>query len=670
MIANLNQPTRTTVTHWRWARLWGIALLLALILRASHTTLAGGVTPPLWDIALPAATCLDQSHPNCHTSSPAIVDVNGDGRLDIVVGTNNGHVLAVDPDGDVLWDRDISGAFGMSPGTHQVHASPAVGDLDGDGQMEVVVAAGALNSETCTQGGVIVLNAAGQTRPGWPFLAADDVVDPAGCTDTIFSTPAMGDLDNDGDLEIVAGGFDKRLYAWEHDGDLVANFPIDSHHLARLGWDILEGRLADTIWSSPALADLDGDGYLDIIIGTDEGNFDDRWGGDSGGWECPYELPPGWSPGYCGGALYVVDLFGQSLPGFPIYIHEAIQSSPLVIDLDDDGWLEIIIGTGTFYHQNSPDHPTDEFRVYAWTHTGDPVAGWEGGRPTLAPVAASPAVGNLVGDAGLEVVAADITGNFYAWHANGGGVVGFPMTPLTIFGNRSNFNVGKGLVLADYDTIDSQMEILGTIGWEVTVVDGDGQQLTSPFYPCVRCFYTVGTLLNTPAVGDVDGDGQLELVAHNSRLYLWDLPESSDEADWPMFRRSANRVGAEPMPLAIYLDLEDLRLLPPVDGSGVRTLDLELRVPGAVELAWEITSPAPDVIQVTPAEGTTNGSHANVTLTVDYRDLADGWHDLGVLTLDVVAEALDGEVVTLSHSLPISVYAGPLQRHLLPLIAR
>lgn len=670
MVCHITQLTPITKRGRRWARLGSLAILLLLILRASHTTLASGITPPIWEIPLPAATCPDQTHANCHTSSPAIVDVNGDGQLDIVVGTNNGHVLAVDQDGQVLWDRDIAAAFGMSSGAHQVHASPTVGDLDGDDQMEVVVAAGALNSDICTQGGVIVLNAVGQTRPGWPFLAADDVVDPTGCADTIFSTPAIGDLDQDGDLEIVAGGFDKRLYAWEHDGSLVDNFPINSHHLARLGWEILEGRLADTIWSSPALADMDGDGYLDIIIGTDEGNFDDRWGGDSGGWECPYELPPGWSPGYCGGALYVVDRFGQSLPGFPIYIHEAIQSSPLVVDLDDDGWLDIVIGTGTFYHQNSPDHPTDEFRVYAWTHTGAPVAGWENGRPTLAPVAASPAVGDITGDASLEVVAADITGNFYAWHANGASVAGFPMTPLTIFGNRSNFNVGKGLVLADYDATDPQMELLGTIGWEVTVVDGDGEQLTSPFYPCVRCFYTVGTLLNTPAVGDVDGDGQLELVAHNSRLYVWDLPEASAAADWPMFRRSANRMGAEPPPPAIYLDLDNLQLLPPLDGSGVRHLPLELRVPGVAELAWEITSPAPSVIQVTPAVGATNGSYATVTLTVDHRNLADGWHDLGDLSLEVAVETLDGETLSLFHTLPVSVYAGPLYPHFLPLARR
>jgi hypothetical protein len=43
-------------------------------------------------------------------------------------------------------------------------------------------------------------------------------------------------LDNDGALEIVAGGFDKRIYAWHHDGRLVDGFPT---------WSDLIGRLAD-----------------------------------------------------------------------------------------------------------------------------------------------------------------------------------------------------------------------------------------------------------------------------------------------------------------------------------------------------------------------------------------------------------------------------------------
>ena len=97
-----------------------------------------------------------------------------------------------------------------------------------------------------------------------------------------------------------------RVYAWRFDGTPVPGFPPDSWLAVPFPADPeYRGKLGDTIWSSPALADLDRDGYLEVIIGSDEGNRT-----ENSPWECPYILPSGWRPGYCGGSLYVFDRFG------------------------------------------------------------------------------------------------------------------------------------------------------------------------------------------------------------------------------------------------------------------------------------------------------------------------------------------------------------------------
>ena len=140
----------------------------------------------------------------------------------------------------------------------------------------------------CKPGGVLVLDDGGRPHSNWPRLADNEDDDNGGCPDAFFSTPALGDLDGNGDLEIVIGGFDTRIYAYHHNGQPVAGFPAASALYYRTGWEDLRARLTDSIWGSPALADMNGDGRPEIFIGTDEGNLDDSHPGDANGWTCPY----------------------------------------------------------------------------------------------------------------------------------------------------------------------------------------------------------------------------------------------------------------------------------------------------------------------------------------------------------------------------------------------
>ncbi|MCP4423321.1 MAG: hypothetical protein GY803_02405 [Chloroflexi bacterium] len=605
---------------------------------------------PKWSLDLPSRC---NSPADCEISSPVLADINDDGKLDIIVATSNGHVMAISDNGNTgqtLWNRDVSPYFGMAANTQQINSSPAVADIDNDGRLEVIVGTGTIIQSNCTQGGVIVLDHNGVKQPGWPFFTLGDNTPPAGCTDTIFSTPALGDIDNDGTMEIVAGGFDKRIYVLHHDGALDSNFPIDSELINRFPtWTDLQGKLADSIWGSPALADIDGDDYLDIILGTDEGNFDSNFPDNMTNWSCPYAMPAGWPTSYCGGALYVLDRHGNHLPGFPKRIHETIQSSPAIYDINQDGKPEIFVGTGTFYHNNSPSHPTTGFRIYGWDNEGNDLPGWEGGKVTGGTMPAAPSIGDIAGDSRAEVVALGMDQKLYAWFADGSPVPGFPMTPLNEQGKGVPYNTGHTPVLGDYHG-DDKMEIFIRTAWSIAVVDGNGQQLTTTTNPPNNpFFYTHAALQNNPAVGDIDNDGKLELIAHNSSLYVWDLPNAGDRADWPMARYNAARIGHPIYPM--LQTPQSLTKMQEISNLADPEWQVTFGKLGNLPIEWTAVPSNPD-ITVSPSSGTIT-NETTITVTVDRNQLSAGSNNVGHITINGTANG--DSVLNSPSSLSITV---------------
>ncbi len=215
-------------------------------------------------------------------SSPAVADLNGDTAPDIVVGYGSyfggptstgkpGGMRAYSRTGTMLWDRP-SGDWNLDLLADPVYGAPAIGDMDGDGAPEVVWIGidGYLYA---------VRGDTGANKPGWPKFTREQQ----------FSSPALFDIDGDGRLDIVVGQvahFEGAPYntpdggclrVFRYDGSEVVGFPrcIDQE-----------------MTSSPAIGDIDGDGRPDIVIGT--GKFFPNRSHRVYAFRCDGTAVPGW----------------------------------------------------------------------------------------------------------------------------------------------------------------------------------------------------------------------------------------------------------------------------------------------------------------------------------------------------------------------------------------
>jgi len=285
-------------------------------------------------------------------STPALVDINGDGNMEIFVGSGDGWLYGLDNQGNALSGWPQFTGVSTGDGVYGVFSSPAVADIDEDGDFEVI--AGAYSHY------IYVWNAEdGSIYPGWPFNNGD----------TVWSSPAVADLDNDGKLEIVIGcdstvPLGGLLRVLHHNG------------VQMFGWPQV---IDQVIWSSPAIGDIDNDGHLEIVVGT--GHF------------------------YTGKGEYVnaYESDGTVVSGWPVSLSDGdsdtdnrVFSSPALADVDGNGTLESFVGAldGYLYCINSDG-------TIRWRNT----PAWTGANPADFAILSSPAVGDIDGDGVMEAVA-------------------------------------------------------------------------------------------------------------------------------------------------------------------------------------------------------------------------------------------------------------------------
>jgi subtilisin family serine protease len=406
--------------------------------------------------------------------------------------------------------------------------SPLCLDLDGDGQNEIVEASANEDGGTIT-----IWKDDGTPLPGWPQPLGFGLWEPI-----TASGLAVGDIDGDGDYEIVVVD-DYNV--------MVTALHVESGQKVKGDWPLSVGSWFAWIVGNPVLADLDGDGDSEIIVALDaemsdtDGLFAVRGDGTflwqrryiTGG---PVSVADfdhdgdveialcGYGPGITRVHTFILDHQGQQIKRWL----GGSRKGTAIADLDGDGTPELVSCTEDAVMAVHIDGST------VWTtKVAEPMGG-----------AGGLSIGDLDADGFSEVYVTnevEASGFVYAL------VYGFDHQgtelsaagfPKAVMGDASSCTP----LIGDIDGDGQKELVVAVAGAPVIAWEADGS--VTPGFPM---FGLLGDIKASPAIEDLDQDGDIELMVngYDYKFHVIDLPGAYDAGliDWGMVRRDAQNSG-------------------------------------------------------------------------------------------------------------------------------
>jgi len=223
----------------------------------------------------------------------AVGDINGDGKLDIVAGSKK-YLHAVSFDGSELPSWPATVELGQET---PVYGAISLADVNGDGELEIF----------CTRTDMVLhaFDSQGKAMSGWPSEQY---------TINLRNPASFGDIDNDGNLEIITKAFG-MAHAFKYDGTRATNWPVyfnvgvPTHSAGN--WDAL-------------LADIDGDGVPEVISTAFNAGSGDA---------------------ATSGKLFVWKGDGTLVSGYPVELEGVPNSGITMTDFEGDGHAHLIYGS-------------------------------------------------------------------------------------------------------------------------------------------------------------------------------------------------------------------------------------------------------------------------------------------------------------------------------------
>jgi hypothetical protein len=490
----------------------------------------------------------------------AVADLDGNGSLEIAVGRGGDQLTLYSATGAVLWSRNPFGGGEVR--------TLAVEDLEQDGDMELIV--GRASGGATRQ--VHVFEHSGAARPGWPARRDGE---PGYGWGMYNENLTIGDLNGDGQKEIFAPTDTHYITALAPNGNQLPASPIYGagkvwsqvgvhvdHAVDLRGFaDCGTEHRPNFANAAPAIADLDGDGALELIVpgdvyncgvGDPEGdlyylpwilNIDrTRWSGGGHDWTAlPAPAPDS----------------GPLTQDYSVIENAVVNAVPA--DLDGDGQLEIL-------------YPSYDGRLHAYWLDKTQHGSWPFDVPGEGiRFASEPAVADLDNDGKAEVI-------FVSWPEKGGGRVG-----------------------------------------QLHILDHQGNQLHAVNLPAPGSGASWNGGLGAPTIANLDADADLEVVVGTSHsgAVAYDLPGSAGaRVLWGTGRGSFQRTGRAPAaPPALSLHSPNASQAISPGEAAVFTLSVG-GASGAVTLTLgELSGPAPLPSAALATSSLTAPGETTLTLT-------------------------------------------------------